>query len=64
VTQGGVLCEPDEVKSLADALEATLIDGQLREKLINQGMARVRSEFSAVKMAENFEAVLLAAREA
>jgi glycosyltransferase involved in cell wall biosynthesis len=64
VTQGGVLCEPDEVKSLADALEATLMDGQQREKLIHQGMARVRSEFSAVKMAENFEAVLLAALEA
>jgi glycosyltransferase involved in cell wall biosynthesis len=64
VTQGGVLCEPDVVKSLADALEATLMDGQQREKLIHQGMARVRSEFSAVKMAENFEAVLLASLEA
>ena len=64
VTQGGVLCVPDDVKSLADALEATLIDGQLREKLITQGMARVRSEFSAIKMAENFESVLLSVQEA
>ncbi len=63
ITQGGVLCEPDDVKSLADALETTLQDSLLREKLINQGMARVRSEFSATKMAESFEAVLLAAKQ-
>lgn len=62
ITQGGVLCEPDDVKSLADALESTLQDSLLREKLINQGMARVRSEFSASKMAEAFEAVLIAAK--
>lgn len=63
ITQGGVLCEPDDVKSLADALESTLQDSQFREKLINQGMARVRSEFSASKMAEAFEAVLIAAKQ-
>jgi glycosyltransferase involved in cell wall biosynthesis len=63
ITQGGVLCEPDDVKSLADALETTLQDSLLREKLINQGMARVRSEFSASKMAETFEAVLIAAKK-
>jgi glycosyltransferase involved in cell wall biosynthesis len=63
ITQGGVLCEPDDVKSLADALEATLQDSLFREKLINQGMARVRSEFSAAKMAEAFEAVLVAAKQ-
>ena len=62
-TQGGVLCAPDDVKALADALESTLLDGQLRERLITQGMARVRSEFSATKMAEGFEAVLLAAKQ-
>ncbi len=62
-TQGGVLCAPDDVKALADALESTLLDGQLRERLITQGMARVRSEFSATKMAETFEAVLLAAKQ-
>ena len=62
-TQGGVLCAPDDVKALADALESTLLDGQLRERLITQGMARVRSEFSATKMAEAFEQVLLAARQ-
>jgi glycosyltransferase involved in cell wall biosynthesis len=58
-----VLCEPDDVKSLADALESTLQDSLFREKLINQGMARVRSEFSAAKMAEAFEAVLVAAKQ-
>jgi glycosyltransferase involved in cell wall biosynthesis len=63
ITQGGVLCEPDDVKSLADALESTLQDSLFREKLINQGMARVRSEFSAAKMAEAFEAVLVAAKQ-
>ncbi len=62
-TQGGVLCAPDDVKALADALESTLLYGQLRERLITQGMARVRSEFSATKMAEGFEAVLLAAKK-
>jgi glycosyltransferase involved in cell wall biosynthesis len=62
-TQGGVLCAPDDVKALADALESTLLDSQLREHLITQGMARVRSEFSPTKMAEGFEAVLLAARQ-
>jgi glycosyltransferase involved in cell wall biosynthesis len=63
VTQGGVLCAPDDVKALADALETTLQDGQLRERLITQGMARVRSEFSATKMAEAFEQVLMAAKQ-
>ncbi len=62
-TQGGVLFAPDDVKALADALESTLLDGQLRESLITQGMARVRSEFSATKMAETFEAVLLRAKQ-
>ncbi|MEQ1752001.1 MAG: glycosyltransferase family 4 protein [Prosthecobacter sp.] len=62
-TQGGVLCAPDDVKALADALESTLLDSQLRERLITQGMARVRSEFSATKMAEGFEAILLTARQ-
>jgi glycosyltransferase involved in cell wall biosynthesis len=63
ISQGGVLCEPDDVKALADALESTLLDDQLRESLITDGMARVRSEFSTTKMAEAFEAVLLAARQ-
>jgi glycosyltransferase involved in cell wall biosynthesis len=58
-TQGGVLCEPDDVPSLADALESTLLDDQLRQRLITQGMARVRSEFHATRMAEGFEKIML-----
>ena len=63
-TGGGVLCEPDDVKSLADTLEALLQDGQKRERLITSGIARARAEFTAVRMAERFEAVLIEARKA
>ena len=63
-TGGGVLCEPDDIKSLADALEALLQDGQKRERLITSGIARARAEFTAVRMAERFEAVLIEARKA
>jgi glycosyltransferase involved in cell wall biosynthesis len=57
-TEGGVLCKPDDVKALADALESLLNDDELREKISKNGMARVRQEFSATRMAERFEAVL------
>ncbi len=63
-TGGGVLCEPDDVTSLADALEVLLNDGPKRERLISSGMTRVRSEFTAVRMAEHFEAVLHSVRKA
>ena len=59
-----MLCEPDDVKSLADALEALLQDGQMRERLITSGIARVRAEFTAVRMAERFEALLVETRKA
>lgn len=62
-TGGGVLCEPDDVKSLADALESLLNDGPKRQRLISVGMTRVRSEFTAVKMAEKFEEVLQSVRK-
>jgi glycosyltransferase involved in cell wall biosynthesis len=61
-TGGGVLCEPEDVKSLADALESVLLDGQKRERLITSGMTRVRTEYTATKMAEKFEAVLMNSR--
>ncbi|MDZ4405499.1 glycosyltransferase family 4 protein [Prosthecobacter sp.] len=61
-TEGGVLCKPDDPKALADALEALLNDDELREKLSKAAMAKVRQEFSASRMAERFEAVLLEAR--
>lgn len=63
-TGGGILCEPDDAKSLADALELLLNDGPKRERLISSGMTRVRSEFTAVRMAEHFEAVLHSVRKA
>lgn len=61
-TGGGVLCEPEDARSLADALESVLLDGQQRERLIASGMNRVRSEYTATKMAEKFEAVLMNSR--
>ncbi len=60
-TGGGVLCKPDDAKALADALESLLNDDELREKLSKAAMAKVHQEFSATRMAERFEAVLLEA---
>ncbi|HBJ87688.1 MAG TPA: glycosyl transferase group 1 [Verrucomicrobiales bacterium] len=60
-TGGGVLCKPDDARALADALESLLNDDELREKMSKTAMARVRQEFSATRMAERFEAVLLEA---
>jgi glycosyltransferase involved in cell wall biosynthesis len=57
-TQGGVLCEPDDVASLADSLEALLQNEEQRDQLANRGMANVRREFTAAKMAERFDGVL------
>ncbi len=57
-TKGGVLCEPDNAKSLADTLEKLLLDDQQREQYSIQGMAQVREEFTAARMAERFEQVL------
>jgi glycosyltransferase involved in cell wall biosynthesis len=61
-TGGGVLCEPEDARQLADALESVLLDGQKRERLIASGMTRVRTEYTAAKMAEKFEAVLMNSR--
>ncbi len=57
----GVLCKPDDAKALADALETLLNDDELREKMSKTAMAKVHQEFSATRMAERFEAVLLEA---
>ncbi len=59
---GGVICPPDDVSGLADALGALLSDDHQREQITNKGLAGVRNEFSAVRMAERFEAVLQEAR--
>ncbi|MCX6855106.1 MAG: glycosyltransferase family 4 protein [Verrucomicrobia bacterium] len=64
LTQGGSLCEPDDVPALADALETLLLDGKRREQMITIGMAKVRTEFSAARMAEQFdEAMQLALKK-
>lgn len=57
-TQGGVLCAPDDVTALADGLESLLLDEQKRDQLANRGMSTVRAEFTAVRMAERFDAVV------
>jgi len=61
---GGVICPPDDVKALADALETLLQDDHQREQITNRGLAGVRNEFSAARMAERFDAVLASVKEA
>ncbi len=57
-TGGGVLCAPDDPSALAAALETLLLDEPARDQLANRGLNAVRSEFTAIKMAERFEAVM------
>lgn len=59
VTQGGILCEPDDPESLSRALEELLRDDARRHAISATAKANARAHFSAVKMAENFEKVLL-----
>ena len=59
---GGVTCTPDDPKALADALATLLQDDHQREQLTNRGLAGVRNEFSAARMAERFDAVLAQVR--
>lgn len=55
-TGGGVLCEPDNPAALADALESLLRDAPRRQSLAETGHATVLSEFTASRMARDFEA--------
>ncbi len=57
-TGGGLLCEPDDPVSLADAWESLLLDEPARDQLANRGLNAARSEFTAGKMAGRFEAVM------
>lgn len=57
-TGGGILCKPDDVESLADALETLLLDSDRCDQLAKTGMTRVRQNFSATRMAEHVESVL------
>ena len=58
-TGGGLLCEPDDPMSLADKWETLLLDEPARDQLANRGLTAVRTDFTAVRMAERFEQVLL-----
>jgi len=61
-TGGGVLCRPDDAVSLADELEALLLDEERRDQLANRGLTSARVEFTASKMAERFDQVMVEAR--
>ncbi len=57
-TGGGILCEPDNVESLASALESLLLDSDRCDQLAKTGMTHIRAGFTATHMAETFEALL------
>ncbi len=56
-TGGGVLCEPGDARSLADALEALLLDREKIKALGARGRAAVEANFSVEKMAAAMAAV-------
>ena len=58
MTQGGLLVEPDDVKSLAGGLEELLLNQGKRQELGETARVQTRRRFSAAAMAESFEAVL------
>lgn len=64
VTQGGVMCEPDDVEALSLALEKLLLDQPKRRQLSQIGSFHARAHFSASRMAERFENVLTAVKAA
>ncbi len=57
-TGGGVLCEPGNARSLADALESLLLDPERRRALARAGHTAVWRDFSARRMAERLLGVL------
>ena len=63
VTQGGVLCEPDNVEALLLALEQLLLDEPRRRQMSQIGKFHARAHFSASRMAERFENVLAAVQK-
>ncbi len=58
LTKGGLLCEPDSVMSLAEALNELLADDVRRQRIVDEGMTNVRKYFTSFVMAERFEALL------
>jgi len=57
-TGGGVLCEPGDARSLADAIENLLGDPQRARRLGARGSEAVRNEFSIEGMARRFAEAL------
>lgn len=60
-TGGGVLCEPDDPKSLAEAVEALLADPEAARALGEAGRQKVFEKFSVDEMARNTADVFAAA---
>lgn len=63
-TGGGLLCEPNDARSLAKALRQLLSNPARASELGQRGRATVGEQFSAERMAERFESVLTQARQA
>ncbi len=56
-TGGGVLCEPDDATSLADALLRLLLDRDEAQRLADAGRRAVVEHFNSDRMAREFAAV-------
>ncbi len=52
-TGGGILCEPEDSESLADALESVLSNDELHHKLSKAGHTSVTTNFTNEHMAQN-----------
>src|SRR5579862_1254674 len=52
-TGGGVLCEPDDPRSLAEHLDALLVDSERAQRLGAEGRANVLAKFGAERMARD-----------
>jgi glycosyltransferase involved in cell wall biosynthesis len=55
MTEGGVLCEPDDAEALSQSLEQLLLDPVKRRQMGETGRRNALTEFSAGRMAERFE---------
>jgi glycosyltransferase involved in cell wall biosynthesis len=62
MTEGGILCEPDDPEALSQSLEQLLLDPARRRQMGETGRLNALAQFSAARMAETFEGVLQAIR--
>jgi glycosyltransferase involved in cell wall biosynthesis len=58
MTEGGVLCDPDDPEALAKALEYLLLDDAKRRAMGEAARFNSRAQFSAASMAGQFDKVL------